>query len=63
MAMDDVVGEVGAVFEVIVFLGDHGRIETRTTTVIHDVAWRPLRHQWPGLNGIVIVDSAREIDG
>jgi predicted transposase YbfD/YdcC len=43
--------------------GDHGRIETRTTTVIHDVAWLRLRHEWPGLNGIVIVDSAREING
>ena len=42
---------------------DHGRIETRTTTVIHDVAWLRLRHQWPGLNGIVIVESAREVDG
>jgi predicted transposase YbfD/YdcC len=43
--------------------GDHGRIETRTTTVIHDVAWLRERHPWPGLNGIVIVDSQREIDG
>ena len=29
--------------------GDHGRIETRTTTVIHDVAWLQERHDWPGL--------------
>jgi len=43
--------------------GDHGRIETRTTTVIHDVAWLQQRHDWPGLNGIVIVESRREIDG
>ena len=43
--------------------GDHGRIETRTTTVIHDVAWLRERHPWPGLNGIVIVESLREIDG
>jgi len=28
--------------------GDHGRIETRTTTVIHDVAWLRERHDWPG---------------
>src|SRR3954451_11121661 len=41
--------------------GDHGRIETRTTTVIHDVSWLQERHDWPGLNGIVIVDSIREI--
>ena len=40
--------------------GDHGRIETRTTTVIHDVAWLQQRHNWPGLNGVVIVDSVRE---
>ena len=30
--------------------GDHGRIETRTTTVFHDVAWLRQRHEWPGLN-------------
>jgi len=43
--------------------GDHGRIETRKITVIHDVAWLQERHNWPGLNGIVIVESTREIDG
>jgi predicted transposase YbfD/YdcC len=43
--------------------GDHGRIETRTTTVIHDVAWLHERHNWPGLKGIVMVESRREIDG
>ncbi len=41
--------------------GDHGRIETRTTTVIHDVAWLQERHDWPGLKGVVIVESSREI--
>ena len=41
--------------------GDHGRIETRTTTVIHDVAWLQQRHDWPGLNAVVIVESSREI--
>src|ERR1700736_113046 len=41
--------------------GDHGRIETRATTVIHDVAWLQQRHNWPGLQGVVIVDSCREI--
>ena len=40
--------------------GDHGRIETRKTTVIHDVDWIQERHKWPGLNGIVIVESTRE---
>ncbi|KAF0117528.1 MAG: ybfL [Rhodospirillaceae bacterium] len=38
--------------------GDHGRIETRTVTVIHDVAWLQERHKWPGLQG---VESVREI--
>jgi predicted transposase YbfD/YdcC len=42
---------------------DHGRIETRTTTVIHDVAWLRERHDWPGLNAVVIVDSLRETGG
>jgi predicted transposase YbfD/YdcC len=39
---------------------DHGRIETRTTTVIHDVAWLQQRHAWPGLKAIVVVESSRE---
>ena len=43
--------------------GDHGRIETRTYTVIHDVAWLQERHQWPGLQGVVMVESLREIPG
>ena len=43
--------------------GDHGRIETRTTTVIHDVKWLQERHDWPGLKGVVVVESSREING
>jgi predicted transposase YbfD/YdcC len=43
--------------------GDHGRIETRTTTVIHDVEWLQQRHSWPGLKAVVIVESCREIIG
>jgi predicted transposase YbfD/YdcC len=43
--------------------GDHGRIETRTYTVIHDVAWLQERHEWPGLKGVVIIESLREIPG
>ena len=42
---------------------DHGRIETRTYTVIHDVEWLQERHNWPALHGVVIVESQREIDG
>jgi predicted transposase YbfD/YdcC len=40
---------------------DHGRIETRDITVIHDVEWLQQRHNWPGLKGVVIVESTREI--
>ena len=43
--------------------GDHGRIETRATTVIHDVEWLKERHDWPGLQSIVIVDSTRDTAG
>ena len=43
--------------------GDHGRIETRTTTVIDDVDWLQQRHAWPGLKAIVMVESSREISG
>ena len=43
--------------------GDHGRIETRTTTAIHDIAWLQQRHAWPGLNGVVMVESRREMSG
>jgi predicted transposase YbfD/YdcC len=42
---------------------DNGRIETRVTTVIHDVGWIQERHGWPGLNAIAIVESTRETDG
>lgn len=41
--------------------GDHGRIETRTYTAFHDIEWLKERHDWPGLNGVVMVESAREI--
>ena len=40
---------------------DHGRIETRTTTVIHDVTWLQERHDWPGLKAVVVVESSREL--
>ena len=41
--------------------GDHGRIETRTYTAFHDVGWLQQRHDWPGLHGVVMVESTREI--
>ena len=43
--------------------GDHGRIEIRTTTVMHDVEWLQERHDWPGLKAVVMVESRREIGG
>ncbi len=41
---------------------DHGRIETRKYIVIHDVTWLQKRHNWPGLKGVVMVESRREIE-
>jgi predicted transposase YbfD/YdcC len=41
--------------------GEHGRIETRSVTVIHDIDWLQERHQWPGLKSVVMVESTREI--
>jgi len=43
--------------------GDHGRIETRKYTMIHDVSWLNERHDWPGLAGVAIVESTRELPG
>lgn len=40
--------------------GDHGRIERRKYTAIHDVGWLQERHDWPGLAGVVMVESTRE---
>jgi len=42
--------------------GDHGRIETRHTTVFHDIEWLQQRHNWPGLKSVVMVESERQID-
>src|SRR3546814_16213278 len=41
--------------------GDHGRIETRTTTVIEDLDWLQRRHRWSGLKTVVMLESTREI--
>jgi hypothetical protein len=40
---------------------DHGRVETWTYTVIHDVKWLQDRHNWPGLKSVVLAESEREI--
>jgi predicted transposase YbfD/YdcC len=39
---------------------DHGRVETRKYTAIHDAGWLQARHKWPGLKGILMVESQRE---
>ena len=39
---------------------NHGRVETRGYTIIHDVEWLRARHAWPGRNGIIVVDSLLE---
>ena len=41
--------------------GDHGRIETRDITVIHDIKWLQDLHQWPGLRSLAMIESTREI--
>ena len=41
--------------------GDHGRIETRSYTAFHDIAWLQERHDWPSLKGVIMVESTREI--
>jgi predicted transposase YbfD/YdcC len=39
---------------------DHGRIETRNYTAMHDIGWLQERHKWPGLKGLIKVESKRE---
>jgi predicted transposase YbfD/YdcC len=39
----------------------HGRIETRTVTVVDEIDWLKQRHAWTGLASIVMVESRREI--
>jgi predicted transposase YbfD/YdcC len=41
--------------------GDHGRIETRDITVIHDIDWLQKLHQWPALKSVIMIESTREI--
>jgi predicted transposase YbfD/YdcC len=43
--------------------GDHGRIETRRSTVATDIDWLQEDHQWPGLVAIGKVDRTRETAG
>ena len=39
----------------------HGRVETRTATVCHDVGWLLERHDWPGLSAIGKVVAERRL--
>jgi len=43
--------------------GDHGRVETRRYTVIHNVKWLKERHGWPGLRSVIVVETTREWRG
>ena len=44
--------------------GDHGRIETRTLTVVWDVQHLGvLARDWPGLKSVVLLERTREIRG
>jgi predicted transposase YbfD/YdcC len=37
---------------------DHGRLENRQITVCTDIAWLQERHNWPGLQSIIMVEYA-----
>ena len=41
----------------------HGRIETRAVTALGQIDWLKKRHDWAGLESIVMVESVREIIG
>ena len=43
--------------------GDHGRIETRDITVIHNLDWLQDRHHWPALTSVIMIESTRVIPG
>jgi predicted transposase YbfD/YdcC len=40
--------------------GDHGRIETRTSTLSSDIGWLQEHHQWPGLAAVGKITRSRE---
>ena len=43
--------------------GNHGRIETRRSTVGSDTEWIRDRHQWPGLKTVIMTEYTRETGG
>ena len=42
---------------------DHGRIETRTSTVSTDISWLQANHRWPGLAAVGKIVRVRETPG
>lgn len=42
---------------------DHGRIEERTVWLSRDVGWLRDTNEWPGLRGLVAVQSKRTVNG
>jgi predicted transposase YbfD/YdcC len=44
--------------------GGHGRIERRRVWVTDEIKWLgDVRHEWPGLAGVIAVESTREVIG
>jgi predicted transposase YbfD/YdcC len=44
--------------------GGHGRIETRGVWITPEVKWLGnLRHEWAGLNALVLVEATRQVNG
>ncbi len=43
--------------------GDHGRIEVRRVLTTTDVSWFTDKHQWAGLNSLVLVQGERQDQG
>jgi len=41
----------------------HGRIETRKCWVSDEINWLEQKAEWPGLNGIAMIEEIREISG
>lgn len=42
---------------------DHGRMDTRSYTVCSEISWLQERHNWPGLQSIIMVNYTREVKG
>ena len=42
---------------------NHGRMDTRRYTVCSEISWLQERHNWPGLQSIIMVNYTREVKG